>query len=72
MKKKHTFVDVIGNLIVETKKQRTDEGAYLINDGKTEAWVPKACCEKFPHSSGKAGMYVFTMPEDVALDKGFI
>lgn len=72
MRKNHNLVDVDANLIVETKKQSIDEGAFLINDGKTEVWIPKACCEKNPHPSGKANLYVFTMPEDVALDKGLI
>ena len=45
-------------------KAETDK-AYLIFDGATEAWVPKSMVEY-------DGGTVFTMPEWLAEDKGFI
>lgn len=53
-------VEIAGEMRRETEK------AYLVFDGSREAWVPKSQVE---WDEGKG---VFTMPEWLAIDKGFI
>ena len=55
---KSELVDVTAKLLVETGK------AYRIDDGKVTEWVPKQFVEKNPDGT-------FTMPEWLAIDKGF-
>ncbi len=72
MAKKHNLTTIEGILVHETSKDSEDEGAFLINDGKTKAWVPKQSCQKTPHPNGKPDWYEFEMPEDLASEKGFV
>ena len=53
------LVDIEGELKAETEK------AYRIYDGKRTEWVPKQFVEKNDDGT-------FTMPEWLALDKGFL
>ena len=56
---KSELVDVVGKLKAESEK------AYYIYDGKVTEWVPKSQVEKNPDGT-------FTMPEWLAIDKGFV
>ena len=56
---KSDLIDIAAQKKAETVK------AILLNDGKTEAWVPKSQIE-----DNKDG--TFTMPEWLAKDKEFI
>lgn len=57
--KKHDIIEIAADLRHETDK------AFLLFDGSKEAWVPKAQVEN--NSDG-----TFSMPEWLAMDKGFI
>lgn len=57
--KKHDIIKIAADLRHETDK------AFLLFDGSKEAWVPKAQVEN--NSDG-----TFSMPEWLAMDKGFI
>lgn len=46
--------------------KRETENAYHIDDGTTQAWIPKSQCE-WNQSEG-----TFSMPEWIAKDKGLI
>ncbi|MCI0557499.1 MAG: hypothetical protein MN733_03310 [Nitrososphaera sp.] len=66
MKKLHDLVDIEVLVMHETDK------AWLLHDGKKEAWFPKAQIE-LNHEGRKEDDYVIaTMPEWLALEKGFI
>ncbi len=56
---KREIVDITVRLKAESGR------GFLLDDGKTTAWVPKSQVEKNPDGT-------FTMPEWLALDKGFI
>lgn len=58
-KRNHDIIEIAADLRRETEK------AYLLYDGSKEAWVPKAQVEN--NSDG-----TFSMPEWLAMDKGFI
>lgn len=58
-KRNHDIIEIAADLRRETEK------AYLLYDGSNEAWVPKAQVEN-------NGDGTFSMPEWLALDKGFI
>jgi hypothetical protein len=57
---KRELIDIAGELRGETEK------AFRIYDGKRTEWVPK----QFVEHNEQDG--TFTMPEWLALDKGFI
>ncbi len=59
MKRNHDIVEIEAELRRETEK------AYLLYDGSTEAWVPKAQVED--NSDG-----TFSMPSWMATEKGFV
>jgi hypothetical protein len=59
MMKQHDIIEIAAELRHETDK------AFLLHDGDRQAWVPKAQVEN--NSDG-----TFSMPEWLALDKGFI
>lgn len=59
MKRNHDIVEIEAELKAETQL------AYLLNDGSKEAWVPKTQVED--HKDG-----TFSMPEWLAIDKGFL
>jgi hypothetical protein len=59
MKRNHDIIGIAADLRRETEK------AYLLYDGSKEAWVPKAQVEN--NNDG-----TFSMPEWLALDKGFL
>src|SRR5262245_21553111 len=59
MKKNHDIIEVAAELRRETER------AFLLYDGSKEAWVPKAKVED-------DGDGTFSMPEWLAMDKGFI
>jgi hypothetical protein len=59
MDKKHDIIEIAADLRHETEK------AFLLHDGTKEAWVPKAQVEN--NNDG-----TFSMPEWLAMDKGFI
>jgi hypothetical protein len=50
---------------VAAKLQQQTDGAYLLYDGKREAWVPRAIVEN--NNDG-----TFTMPVWLARDRGFV
>lgn len=51
---------------------RDTEKAFLVSDdGKTEAWIPKSQVET-DQDGGPGDTVVFTMPEWLAIYKGFI
>lgn len=52
-------VDIDAGLLVETPR------AYRICDGKRSEWVPKSQCERNYDGT-------FTMPEWLAIEKGFV
>ena len=56
---KREVVDIQAELRGET------DNAFRIYDGKTTEWVPKSQVERNPDGT-------FTMPEWLALEKGFI
>jgi hypothetical protein len=53
------LTDITAEIVAETEK------AWLLNDGKTEGWVPKSQVEDNEDGT-------FTMPERLAIDKGFV
>lgn len=57
--KKHDIIEIAADLRRETEK------AFLLYDGSKEAWVSKAQVEN--NNDG-----TFSMPEWLAMDKGFI
>jgi hypothetical protein len=66
------LVDIAAELRHETKPDFKDQGAYLLHDGRVDSkgkdiceWVPKSMVED-------NGDGTFTMPEFLAMDKGFI
>lgn len=59
MKKNHDIIEIAADLRHETEK------AFLLHDGDRQAWVPKAQVENNDDGT-------FSMPEWLALDKGFI
>lgn len=61
--KHHDIVEIVATQVHETQM------AYLINDGATEAWVPKSQVERSP--TAKPGVYEYSMPERLAVQKGF-
>lgn len=50
--------------IEATLKHETD-AAYLVNDGETDAWLPKSLTEN-------NGDGTFTIPEWLGIDKGLV
>jgi hypothetical protein len=58
-KRNHDIIEIAADLRHETEK------AFLLYDGSKEAWVPKAQVEN--NNDG-----TFSMPEWLAMDKGFI
>lgn len=50
---------------IEAEVRRETERAWLLFDGKREAWVPKSQVEKNPDGT-------FTMPEWLAQERGLI
>lgn len=78
MKKNHRLIEVIGFLEHETG-EGSDEGAFLVRtwgnqdvENGVKVWLPKWRVEKNPHDSGKPDLYIFDVPEDLALDKELI
>ena len=59
MKRNHDIIEIAADLRHETEK------AFLLHDGSKEAWVPKTQVEN--NNDG-----TFSMPEWLAMDKGFI
>ena len=57
--------DFAGTLKHETKEGNPDEGAYLINDGEKDFWLPK----KLTEDNGDG---TFTIPEWLAVEKGIV
>lgn len=53
------LVDITAKLVHQT------DGAFLINDGKRKAWVPKSAVED-------NGDGTFTMPESLAIEKDLV
>ena len=57
------------NLVdIEAVVRRETDRAYLLFDGKTEAWVPKSLVEPDVGSNHS----IFTMPEWLASERGLI
>ena len=54
---------------VEVEVLRETAKAVLVTDGNVEAWVPRSQCE-LHKVEGKRSLWVITLPENVALDKG--
>lgn len=52
------LVDIEATLVHQT------DAAYLLYDGKTKAWIPKSAVEDNDDGT-------FTMPEAMAIEKGF-
>jgi hypothetical protein len=59
MKRNHNIIEIAAELRHETEK------AFLLYDGAKQAWVPKQQVEKNDDGT-------FSMPEWLAMDKGFI
>lgn len=59
MKKTHDIIEIAAQLKHETEK------GYLLFDGDKEEWVPKSQVKKNDDGT-------FSMPEWLAMDKGFI
>jgi len=59
MAREERLIDITAKLVHET------ELAYLLNDGVTQAWVPKSQVE-----DNRDGTW--TMPERLAIDKEFV
>lgn len=60
------LIDISGVLHHETHPGVPDEGAFLIDDGSgKKTWVPKRFVEN--NNDG-----TFTMPEWMAVEKGFV
>lgn len=59
MPKNHDIIEIAAELKMETDK------AYQLYDGTKTAWVPKSQVKKNDDGT-------FSMPEWLALDKGFI
>jgi hypothetical protein len=51
-------------------KRETDR-AFLVNDGTTDKWIPKSEVET-DQDGGPGDAIIFTMPEWLVYDKGFI
>ena len=70
------LVDLTVYLHHETKPGNLDEGAYLVSDdgdkGKA-VWFPKSLTELHGIESGTPGnIFEMTVPENVAIEKGFL
>lgn len=59
MKKNHDIIDIAANLCHET------EQAFFIDDGVKRVWIPKSQAQQNDDGT-------FSMPEWLAMDKGFI
>lgn len=63
---KKSLADIEAKLVHETDK------AYLLDDGQTKEWVPKSRVENNDRIEiGQRGGS-FSMPEDLAIEKGFV
>ena len=58
-KRNHDIVEIEAEMVRETQL------AYLLNDGSKEGWVPKTQVEDKEDGT-------FSMPEWLAIDKGFV
>lgn len=67
---KYDPVEFCGEMKYET------EGAYLVDDGANEVWIPKSQCMEVGQLRGTGGVlssdYEFTIPEWLATEKGII
>ena len=59
MKRNHEIVKIQADLVRETQL------AYLLNDGSKKSWVPKTQVEDNEDGT-------FSIPEWIAIDKGFL
>lgn len=62
---KKTLAEITARLVHQT------ELAFLLDDGTTKEWVPKSRVENDDRvDNGQIG--TFSMPEDLAIEKGFV
>jgi hypothetical protein len=69
---KSGLVDIECHLHHETQPASENEGAFLVSlDGKrgNAVWVPKSCAEI--ENKGR-GVFILTISEDLATDKGLV
>lgn len=73
MRKQHSNVEVEAYLVHETGSA-PDEGAFLIRiERDKKVWLPKAAVEKHPHpTNSHPDIFIFEMPEQLAIDKGLV
>lgn len=56
---------------LELELIHTTEDAYLFSDGDTEEWIPRALVQSMEETD-EEDTYLVTLPEWLALDRGFI
>lgn len=61
-----TLFDVSARLVHQTP------AAFLLEDGNTKAWVAKSLAECDHEDPEPGKVYIFTMPEWVAIEKRFV
>ena len=63
-------VEISVEIVRETKPGIPDEGAYLMSDGLTEAWIPKAVVSDYSETKGV--IETIFIPEWLAMEKGLL
>jgi hypothetical protein len=67
------YIEFCAELVHESYGKDGSDGAYLVNDGDEDIWIPKSQCRGSPRQlSPDREDYEFEITEWIALKKGII